>query len=726
MVGDDALSGRVGGQLEGLRQQLLQCGEVLAGLVEPAAQPLTRDALRHLKQLVCRISFVGQIKSGKSSFINAFVQRPGLLPTSVTPWTTTVTNLHFCQPAPGVHSAIFTFLNKDEWRELAETGGRIRELTERLVPGFEPQLLQQHAFKLRQRAEQQLGVEFELLLGQAHFFERLAADTLLNYVCSGDFSQKGGAGTIGKYSDITKAADLYCERGPFAFPCTVTDTPGTNDPSLIRDEITRRSLGSSDIYVVVLTARQPLSDSDVALLRIMRGLNKDRIIVLINRIDDLADVETELPKVVGFVRQRLEAEFPGANIPLVCGSAWWGGQSMVFETDSVIRLLNRRSAGYLLKAGLLREEELDPALIVDADCRDRLRRSLFAMSGLPAIYHTIDMLMGAAHPTYIMRQVTRSFAEMGRACEGAARSELQILSEAAVRSAPGDVEAKIAQLAKERELLAGVTANVEASAAGIEAQLARIIYEERDVLARTLQATIDLHAARERDVLIDTLSRGRAPRVWTHEGVELRRALASTFSTGFQSAAGRLTSFHARVAPELHRLMVSLAPDSNFSEPYREPPAIPVPTVSPVARVMALDLDTSRWRTFWSRQPSPEVSGAKIEALIKAEFGPIAEELIRLAEAAFFDFSTTTIKWSFGACRNLQHALERRLRVVQAEYDEMRRAAQGPGDVQVAHDQSIGIRTQQQRLRDTEALTQHLEQLTQYMDGILQGEGVRA
>src|SRR3546814_15588565 len=52
------------------------------------------------------------------------------------------------------------------------------------------------------------------------------------------------------------------------------DTPGTNDPFLVRDEITRRALENADIYIVVLTARQALSSADVALLRILRGDRK--------------------------------------------------------------------------------------------------------------------------------------------------------------------------------------------------------------------------------------------------------------------------------------------------------------------------------------------------------------------------------------------------------------------------------------------------------------------
>ncbi len=721
--GEDVNSGRIGARLEGLRQQLLSCGDVLAGLVEPSARPLIADALHNLRQLECRIAVVGQIKSGKSSFVNALVRNPRFLPTSVTPWTTAVTNLHFGQPSPGGYAAVFTFLQRTEWDQLSEGGGKIRELTERLVPDFEPHLLQQHAEMLRTRAKERLGDEFENLLGQAHFFRNLEAGTLEHYICSGDFA---GSATIGKYSDITKSADIYCQQGPFDFPCTVIDTPGTNDPFLIRDEITRRSLGSADVYIVVLTARQPLSDNDVALLRIMRGLNKDRIVVLINRIDDLADVESELPQVVSYVRDKLAVEFPGSSIPVVYGSAWWANQAISFDEQAAARILRRRSSAYLLRAGLLQSSELGAEALASADGRERTRQSLYAMSGLPAVNQAIDTLMGMSHPTYILRQITRSFAEMARACESAARSELQILLAAgkeADDNRPPPAE-RLAIYAEERELLASVATNIEASAAGIEAQLVRIIQEEKERLRAGLQATIELHAGRERDVLIDTLSRGRPPRVWTHEGVELRRALAAEFRGGFEKAAHRLTSFHARVVPELHKLMRSLVPEPDLADPRGEGLAIPTPTIAPLSRMLVLDLETSKWKAFWSRNPSPDVSGAKIEALIRAEFAPIADELVHAAGNEFSHFSTTTIRWSFGACRNIQHALKRRLELVVAEYDQTVRPA--PEREKAAQDRDDRLRAQAQRLKDNETLTQHLDNLAQYIDTVLKSEAADA
>jgi hypothetical protein len=284
------------------------------------------------------------------------------------------------------------------------------------------------------------------------------------------------------------------------------------------------------------------------------------------------------------------------------------------------------------------------------------------------------------------------------------------------------VEETFAIYTQERDLLTEVARNIDASAAGIEAQLARIIVEEKDRLRGALQATIDFHAGRERDVLIDTLSRGRSPRVWTHEGVELRRALGQEFRQGFEAAAHRLTSFHARVVPELHELMRSLVPQTDLSDPQNQAPSLPVPAVAPLSRMLVLDLDDSRWSAFWSRQPSSESSGAKIEALIKSEFMPVADELVQLAERAFQTLGITTLKWSFGACRNIQHALKRRLELLLADYEKSRGSEHAT--TKVASDEAI--RDQAQRLKDNETLTQHLETLGRQLDEFLKSETPRA
>src|ERR1700730_12457839 len=144
--------------LDKIRTDLLVWGRELNDLVQGPAQMLTQDGRQVLADLVCRIAVIGQVKAGKSSFVNALVGRPGLLPADVNPWTTVVTELHFnCSNAPDGVAAAFKFFDHDEWTMIAHGGGRVRELTERLVPGFPPATLSRPLEAMRLRAKSRLG-----------------------------------------------------------------------------------------------------------------------------------------------------------------------------------------------------------------------------------------------------------------------------------------------------------------------------------------------------------------------------------------------------------------------------------------------------------------------------------------------------------------------------------------------------------------------------------------
>jgi signal recognition particle receptor subunit beta len=718
----------IGASLAALRNRLVGCGQSLADLVEPAGQALVSEAISRLGQQVFRIVVVGQIKSGKSSFINAFVRQPTLLPTDVTPWTTTVTNLHFGQPAAGNHAAAFQFFSEEEWRDLAEGGGGVRELTQRLVPGFAPELLRQHVEALKRRAGARLGSEFDQLLGKTHYFDTVTTDLLLSYVCSGNFAANGEQTQLGKYADMTRKADLYFDDGPFIFPVTVTDTPGTNDPFLIRDEITRRSLDSADLYVVVLTARQPLSESDVTLMRLMHGLNPERVIVFVNRIDDFSDVGYDLAEVLVYVERKLQAEFPGAQIPIVAGSASWANSALKADAQSLIRLIERPSLDYLAEIGLVRPQDLEPDGLGDPAIRERLCRALLAASGLPAMYSYIADLVGSSQAARTQLRIARCFGEMAHASASSARYELQNLQDPRNSGSgpheprPNEVEA----IERSARLLNDVATNVEQSAKNIEKQLTSIIGEEMVALHQALQSAVNLHAAKERQVLIETLERGRAPRVWTHEGVELRRSLATTFMDGFQRAAKRVLEFQGRVAPELRQLMSLIAPEIPLpTEPEKSALEIQSPSVAALSRFVALDLDSSWWSSFWKGRSSPTTYGDQVEALIKGEFQPVADELIGTAERTLSGYAATTTKWSFGLCLNIVQGIQRRREQLIQRGGAKKNGAGASNDA--AHERKEQARVLTERLERCGAMSRQLDLIIRELGaGIRQQPGLRA
>jgi hypothetical protein len=75
---------RVGSPLEEVRSRLLAIAARLEPQLDEHAQPLVAESRRVLQEQACRIAVIGQIKAGKSSFVNAFTHRPSCCrPTSI-------------------------------------------------------------------------------------------------------------------------------------------------------------------------------------------------------------------------------------------------------------------------------------------------------------------------------------------------------------------------------------------------------------------------------------------------------------------------------------------------------------------------------------------------------------------------------------------------------------------------------------------------------------------
>lgn len=617
----------IGSELEALRRELVACGRELQSAPPFRGGSFVDDTLRLLARLTCRIAIIGQVKAGKSSLINGLVRRPGLLPTDVNPWTTAVTHLHFGRSdAPANVAAQFTFFEPNEWERLAHGGGHIRELTQRLVPGFEVELLQKHLDAMRRRSEQRLGSTLGQLLGKKHAFPSLSLDILERYVCSG----LPGTGTEHKgiYSDVVKTADLYFSSSDFGFPTTIVDTPGTNDPFLVRDEITRRSLENADVYIVILTARQALSSADVALLRILRGLHKERIAIFINRIDELGDVARDIAPIIQHVREGLRREFPTSEIPIVAGSAFWAETVLGASEAEMERVLSPKVRAY-------RQHLADQAgASAGSDPAQERAQTLFLCSGLPALTDVLARLTLDSHAGRVLTQISRSFSELGRVGQNAARHEVTVL-EAEEKSGvsqkkQGEEELRaIDAEVKENERL---TAALQSLLTDLQERTDRLIEERCARIVETLRDVVQGFAEVECENLRQAVADGHRGRVWRCDATLLRQRLEESFIGAYREAEQEIGRLESHIFPKLKQLLNRYHPEWGRPDgDGGEGIGAELPLLSALSEVVALDLDEPWWKHWWTRGRSPDGQIEELDRLIRSEFYPIADAL---AEAA--------------------------------------------------------------------------------------------
>jgi signal recognition particle receptor subunit beta len=600
----------------------------------------------------CRIAVIGQVKAGKSTLINALIRRPGFLPADVNPWTAVVTNLHFGRPSDA--RAVYQFFDEGDWRHLA-AGGRLFELSQRLGIELDAYMLANQVRQMRERAEHRLGPQFQVLLGQQHRFGLASADVLERYVCVGDLDSDAAGGPApdaGRFADITKSADLYFDLDPFACAVTIVDTPGTNDPFLVRDEISREALKSADAYVVVLNAQQALSSSDLDLLRLLHGLQKSRLVVFVNRIDLLANPAEDGAAVAAHVRSKLASEFPRVAIPVIAGSALWG-QSAAMSDDAAIRALRGRKG-------------LPAAVSGDAAT---WRASLSRASGLDELAAILSRLIVRGPAMLRMQRRQNALREMASKLDLAMRGELLLLELRLSASSEDDRAAaqRHSQAAETLRRINRASADIARRIETTNADLRRAQGAAIRRLDTALRDVIRRHAAAARDTLLALPRFGRQDHVWRYPTLPLRQELERTFQTIYWEAAGRLRGIERTANAEMLGQIGNLVPANEVVGEDAPIHSIdPEPSISALGQTVAVELD-SQWRAWWRRRQGHKQQAQELEQILLADFTPVVDALVNAAETEIAGHVSISVDKFSQLGRDLVAMLNRRKLEVEVE-----------------------------------------------------------
>ncbi len=321
------------------RRELIRIAEDMNGMSNDETRQFISRIVDDLSNLKPSIAFVGQIKAGKSRLINGFTGQAEYLPSDVNPWTTVITDMHFGHPSGRTSGAEFHFFDNRQWQALIAEGEELRNMFPDEEDSYKREMIEEQVEAMKTRAKLRLGESYKHLLGQHHDLDEMTSDDLARYVCAGDDPTDEGeydpGSDRGLYSDITRKAEVYFDIGHFPYPVTVTDTPGVNDPLLIREEISRQYLKESDFFVVVLSAHQALSRADLKLFRLMQALELGQIVVFINRVDELGGGSEDAAKVRADVLDGLEQALGNSDIDVLMGSAQWAHYALTGDETGI-------------------------------------------------------------------------------------------------------------------------------------------------------------------------------------------------------------------------------------------------------------------------------------------------------------------------------------------------------------------------------------------------------
>ncbi len=603
----------VGAGLAEAKRSALDAAERLMALADADTARVIASLARQLDAQTCRVAFVGQVKAGKSSLVNVLVEQLDFLPADINPCTAVITRLNFGVPGRPQSGALFTFFSHEEWRRFS-LGGRTRELTDRLFPDFNWQVFESYVKAIEERAREKHGAALEDLLGREHYYEEVRVDTLRRYVgAEHPDPETAEEGAEGEFSDITKSADIFLDLGAFSFPTIVIDTPGVNDPFLVRDEITRQSLEAADICVVVVTARQPLSAADLNLLRTLRGLEKDRLIIFLNKIDELNGGAEVLHEIRRRVSATLKQEFPSAHIPLIFGSA-----------ELARKALSRHVAGPLSEDGSALPADDWEAAILQLPSEDEIAEIVeaeasYSKSGLLPLSKAISDMINAGPAGDMIRMATRLIEAVSRNLIVWLEIKADLLH--GVTLDPRQAEGELDAVAKLRRELA---AKFDAFSAKLDALHDEKVRFIKQKLASAVDAYIPAALAASTDD-----AAAQAGRL----DVRLRMRLETVFLDAVEDVRNSLMTEQEALKSELSRLL-------DASRLRGEPaiilgqPLVFSPSLVALSEPAALGFAAHLAR-FAGTPAYGEEGSASLRDLVVADFAPIIEELAREASRVF-------------------------------------------------------------------------------------------
>lgn len=222
-----------------------------------------KEIVDKLNNDVLTIGVIGQMKCGKSTFLNAFVFEDDVLPSATTPMTAALSVITYGEEK----KIVAEFYSKDEWEEQKLQASRSFDD----VAGNELEESKVKAAKELVEKSSKLGSSLNSYLGKT---QNDTFENLIEYV-----------GADGKYISITKSVKIFYPK-EYLKGVEIVDTPGFNDPIVSREERTKEFLKKADVVLLMLYAGRPFDATDRTILfKNVGQCGTGKVLVGINKYD---------------------------------------------------------------------------------------------------------------------------------------------------------------------------------------------------------------------------------------------------------------------------------------------------------------------------------------------------------------------------------------------------------------------------------------------------------
>jgi len=221
------------------------------------------------------IGVIGQMKAGKSTFLNAFLFRDKVLPAASTPMTASLSIITYGEKDE-VEAEFYT---EEDWENDIVKKANLGKIN--AETGEEPESDVKAAMELFENSKKLGGELGGLLRGKK---KSSSLNELKEFV-----------GADGKYTPITKSVTIKM-ADPRLKGIEVVDTPGFNDPVASREERTKEFLVRADVVILLLYAGQAFTEEDRKIaFDYLKSAGVGKVVFAVNKYDasiEKSDIES--------------------------------------------------------------------------------------------------------------------------------------------------------------------------------------------------------------------------------------------------------------------------------------------------------------------------------------------------------------------------------------------------------------------------------------------------
>ncbi|MBD5403167.1 hypothetical protein HDR58_10305 [bacterium] len=249
-------------QFQAEKQKLIQTAQIAKenGWI---TEDREKEIVDKINNDILTLGVIGQMKCGKSTFLNAFVFGDTVLPSATTPMTAALSVITYGKDK----KLVAEFYSPDEWaeqklqadRSLDEVAGNAME-------------------ESKVKAAKELVAKSANLPGNVNsFLGKSQEDTFENL--------EEYVGADGKFVSITKSVTIYYPHD-YLKGVEIVDTPGFNDPIVSREERTKDFLKKADVILLMLYASRAFDSTDRSILfKNVRQCGIGKILIGVNKYD---------------------------------------------------------------------------------------------------------------------------------------------------------------------------------------------------------------------------------------------------------------------------------------------------------------------------------------------------------------------------------------------------------------------------------------------------------